>query len=99
MLNTHSKWKIQSRFKSKFAPKKWNKSDAIDMVAIYEKKVGKPTKRTPGGYIACCPFPDHEDRTPSFVMYQDDQSYYCFGCNKSGTASWFKREMEKIYGV
>lgn len=69
------------------------------MVAVYENTFGRQTQRTPGGFIAQCPFPDHEDRTPSFVMYQDTQSYYCFGCHKSGSASWFKREMEKIYGL
>lgn len=98
MLKSNTKWTIRSGFKSRYSSK-WSKQDSIDMVAIYEKAVSKQARRTPGGFIAQCPFPDHEDRTPSFVMYQDDQSYYCFGCKKSGTASWFKREMEKIYGI
>jgi len=68
------------------------------MIAIYEKSLNKQPRRTGGGWIGVCPFPDHQDRTPSFVMYPDTNSYFCFGCNKSGKASWFKREMERIYG-
>lgn len=94
-----SKWRVLSKFKSKFSHSSWSKKSDIDMLAIYEKATGKQGKHTPGGFIAQCPFPDHQDRTPSFVMYQDDQSYYCFGCNKSGSASWFKREMERTYGL
>jgi DNA primase len=78
--------------------KKW-KEEEIDMVSIYEQVSQDRVKRTPGGFISTCPFPDHSDSTPSFVMYPDTQSYYCFGCNKSGKASWFKREMERIYGI
>ncbi|MEG0229258.1 MAG: CHC2 zinc finger domain-containing protein [Oscillospiraceae bacterium] len=25
-----------------------------------------------------CPF--HNERTPSFTVYEDSQSFYCFGC-------------------
>ena len=98
MLNNRSKWLVRSKFQSNRSSK-WDNRAEINMVAIYEKTTNKQAKHTPGGFIAQCPFPDHEDRTPSFVMYQDDQSYYCFGCQKSGSASWFKHEMEKIYGA
>jgi len=30
-----------------------------------------------------CPFPDHQDDTPSFYLYPD-QRFYCFGCRKHG---------------
>lgn len=98
MLNNKSRWLVKSKFQSKYGSG-FNKQPEIDMVAVYEKAFGRQARPTPGGFIAQCPFPDHEDRTPSFVMYQDTQSYYCFGCNKSGSAKWFKREMEKIYGL
>jgi len=29
-----------------------------------------------------CPF--HNERTPSFVVYQNDNRYHCFGCGKGG---------------
>ena len=29
-----------------------------------------------------CPL--HEERSPSFTVYSDQQSFYCFGCNRGG---------------
>jgi hypothetical protein len=34
------------------------------------------------GY-ACCPF--HNEKTPSFKVYDDSRHYHCFGCGASGT--------------
>lgn len=31
----------------------------------------------------CCPFPDHDDGTPSFSLF-DDNGYKCYGCGKQG---------------
>lgn len=33
---------------------------------------------------ALCPF--HNEKTPSFTLYPDTQSFYCFGCGASGDA-------------
>lgn len=30
-----------------------------------------------------CPFPDHNDTTPSFALYPQND-YFCFGCGKTG---------------
>lgn len=30
-----------------------------------------------------CPFPDHNDSTPSFLL-DGDNGYHCFGCGKHG---------------
>ena len=32
--------------------------------------------------MGLCPF--HQENTPSFHVYSDTQSYYCFGCHESG---------------
>ena len=32
---------------------------------------------------ANCPF--HDDRTPSFTVYPNTQTFHCFGCGKGGT--------------
>jgi DNA primase len=34
---------------------------------------------------AQCPFPDHEDSTPSFQFYEETNSFHCFGCNRGGS--------------
>jgi hypothetical protein len=31
----------------------------------------------------CCPLPDHEDRSPSFQVYDD--GWHCFGCGRGGS--------------
>lgn len=37
-------------------------------------------------YKAHCPFSDHkEDSEPSFIIYMDTNSFYCFGCRKGGS--------------
>ncbi|MGI6268104.1 MAG: DNA primase [Acutalibacteraceae bacterium] len=43
---------------------------------------------------ALCPF--HSEKTPSFTVYSDTQSYYCFGCQKGGDAITFIREIENL---
>jgi len=35
---------------------------------------------------AKCPFKDHSDTNPSFVVYPETQSFYCFGCQRGGSA-------------
>lgn len=33
---------------------------------------------------ARCPFSDHQDRTPSFVVWTETQTWKCFGCGRGG---------------
>ena len=35
-------------------------------------------------YMGVCPFPDHNEKTPSFSVSATKQVYHCFGCQKSG---------------
>ncbi len=47
-----------------------------------------------GGYWAGkCPL--HEDTSPSFVVYKNDDKYRCFGCGSKGDAIDFIRELKK----
>ena len=41
-----------------------------------------------------CPFPGHQDDTPSFSIYLDTQRFYCFGCHAGGDVLDFVREMD-----
>jgi DNA primase len=36
------------------------------------------------GLTRHCPLPDHEDKTPSFTLYPEAQSFFCFGCSRGG---------------
>lgn len=35
-------------------------------------------------WVARCPLPDHEDRTPSFTVFAETNSWYCFGACQTG---------------
>ncbi len=35
-------------------------------------------------WVGCCPLPDHNDRSPSFTVYPETDSWYCFGCCRGG---------------
>lgn len=41
-----------------------------------------------------CPF--HSEKTPSFTVYPDTQSYYCFGCGNGGDVITFIRNIENL---
>jgi len=38
-------------------------------------------------WIGLCPF--HEEKTPSFTVDRDSDSFHCFGCNASGGVDEF----------
>ena len=48
--------------------------------------IGEDTflKRVGSRYMGCCPFPSHNEKTPSFSVSPDKQLYHCFGCGQSG---------------
>lgn len=41
-----------------------------------------------------CPF--HNEKTPSFTVYPETQSYYCFGCGNGGDVITFIRNIENL---
>jgi len=47
-----------------------------------------------GNYRARCPF--HEDRNPSFVVYPETQTFYCFGCREHGDVLSFLMRQERL---
>jgi hypothetical protein len=51
--------------------------------AIY-REIGIILTESSSGRLTClCPFPDHKDSAPSFVVYPDG-GYHCFGCDQHG---------------
>lgn len=60
-----------------------------------EFKIKLDYKQSPSGwdYFGKCPFPDHEDSSPSFYFNQKENRYNCFGCHRGGKASSFYSHM------
>ena len=46
--------------------------------------------------IGRCPFPSHKDEVPSFTVYSETGTYYCFGCRARGDVIDFLREIERL---
>lgn len=44
----------------------------------------QPTGKCSGKQIYSCPF--HSDSTPSFFVYLNNNTYFCFSCNSGGDA-------------
>jgi DNA primase len=43
-------------------------------------------KRQGARFSGLCPYPDHQEKTPSFSVTPDRGFYYCFGCSRGGDA-------------
>lgn len=44
--------------------------------------------------VGLCPF--HNEKTPSFTVYPETSSYYCFGCGAGGDVIGFVRNIENL---
>ncbi len=51
-------------------------------------------KKNGSRYVGLCPF--HNEKTPSFVVYPNTKSFYCFGCGAGGTAATFLSKIENL---
>jgi len=45
-------------------------------------------------FVGLCPF--HSEKTPSFTVYPDNQSFYCFGCTAGGEIITFTMRIENL---
>ncbi len=45
-------------------------------------------------YTALCPF--HNEKTPSFTVFPDTRSFYCFGCHEGGDVISFVMKYENL---
>jgi DNA primase len=66
--------------------------DATDLVALAGEHIA--LKRVGRRFMGLCPF--HTEKTPSFSINPDLGVYHCFGCQKSGDAITFIREVEHL---
>lgn len=51
-------------------------------------------KRRGSNLVGLCPF--HNEKTPSFTVFPENGSYYCFGCGKGGDIITFTMDIEKL---
>ena len=58
------------------------KTDINDIISSYVS-----LKRRGNTSVGLCPF--HNEKTPSFTVYNETQSFYCFGCGAGGDALSF----------
>lgn len=65
------------------------KTDITDIVSSYVT-----LKKRGATFFGLCPF--HNEKTPSFTVYPETQSFYCFGCGAGGDAITFIRKAENL---
>ncbi len=55
--------------------------DQVDLMEVAERHLDLTRSGSTG---KCrCPYPDHQDRSPSFCVYTDGH-FYCYGCRRHG---------------
>lgn len=65
------------------------RNDMLDVAQSYVQM-----KRSGRTYTGLCPF--HSEKTPSFVVYPETQSFYCFGCGAGGDVITFVKKINNI---
>src|SRR3989338_8995781 len=64
-----------------------DKLDIVDLISEFIQ-----LKPSGVNHKGLCPF--HHEKTPSFMVNRDRQSWHCFGCQKGGDVFSFVQEME-----
>nr|MBA2433244.1 DNA primase [Chthoniobacterales bacterium] len=64
-------------------------NDIVEVIGAYF-----PLKRAGSAYKALCPF--HQEKTPSFTVNPQRQSFHCFGCNVGGSVFRFVMDYEHL---
>ena len=77
------------RFNDEFLMELRQRADIENIISSYVniKRAGRISK-------GVCPF--HNEKTPSFTVYPDTQSYYCFGCGNGGDVVTFIKNIENL---
>lgn len=63
--------------------------DITDIISGYVQ-----LKRRGKNLVGLCPF--HNEKTPSFTVYPENGSFYCFGCGAGGEVVSFIRRIENL---
>lgn len=78
------------RFPQEFLDELRSRNDIEEVIGRYVE-IRHRGSRTP---VCLCPF--HSERTPSFTIYTNTQSYYCFGCQAGGDVITFVKNIERL---
>ncbi|MFQ3535028.1 MAG: DNA primase [Aggregatilineales bacterium] len=66
----------------------------LDLVE-YILQSGVPLRKAGRYFTACCPF--HNEKTPSFVVFPDSQTWHCFGaCSTGGDIFTYVQRRENV---
>ena len=77
------------RFSDEFLSEVRDRNDIVDVISPYVDLRVRGALAT-----GLCPF--HNEKTPSFTVYINTQSYYCFGCGSGGDAITFIKNIENL---
>lgn len=64
----------------------------LNIVDVVGERV--PLKKTGRNFKALCPF--HSEKTPSFIVSAERQTFHCFGCGKGGSVIDFVMEYDHV---
>lgn len=78
-----------ARFSDDFIQQIRDNNDIESVIGSYIE-----LKRRGKNLVGLCPF--HNEKTPSFTVYPDTASYYCFGCGSGGEVINFIRNIENL---
>ena len=65
------------------------RTDIAELIGSYVQ-----LRRRGRTYTGLCPF--HSEKTPSFVVYPETTSFYCFGCGAGGDAITFIKRLNNL---
>ncbi len=66
-----------------------SRNDIVELIGTYVN-----LKRAGSNYNGLCPY--HSEKSPSFTVFPNTQSFYCFGCGAGGDAITFAMKSENL---
>ena len=80
---------LAMRFTDDFIDRLRDSNDIESVISSYIE-----LRRRGRNLVGLCPF--HNEKTPSFTVYPETSSYYCFGCGAGGDVVGFIRNIENL---
>lgn len=78
-----------ARIPDSFIEEVVTRNDIVSVIGSYIE-----LKRSSSNMVARCPF--HSEKTPSFTVFPNTQSFYCFGCHAAGDVITFIKKIENL---